>query len=132
MLDAGWGLARAMRPHQWIKNLLIFLPFLFAVRVAWSPNDLDPVPGILVRLIVVSAALCAVSSAVYLFNDLCDKDSDRRHPVKRNRPIASGILPVPAAVAAMVLLAAAGIAVLVLLNLVLVWIILVYVAINLA
>jgi len=132
LLDAGWGLLRAMRPHQWIKNLLIFLPFLFAVRVAWFPDDLDPVPGILIRLVVVLAALSAVASAVYLFNDLADKESDRRHPVKRNRPIASGILPVPAAVAAMVLLAAAGIAILALLNLVLVWIILVYTAINVA
>ena len=132
LLGPVWALVRAMRPHQWIKNLLIFLPFVFAVRLAWSLSDLDPVPGLLAALAVVFVALCAVSSAVYLFNDLSDKKSDQLHPTKRNRPIPSGMVPVPIAVAAMALLAAGGIAILALLNLVLVWIILVYVAINVA
>ena len=132
LLESIWALVRATRPHQWIKNLLIFLPFLFAVGVAWSPSDPDPVPGLLITLAVVFVALCATASAVYLFNDLADKKSDQLHPTKRNRPIPSGRVPVPAAVAAMALLAAAGIATLALLNLVLVWIVLVYVAINVA
>lgn len=127
-----WALAQAVRPHQWIKNLLIFLPFVFAVRVAWSLSDLDLVPELLITLAVVFVALCAISSAVYLLNDISDKKSDQLHPVKRNRPISSGRLPVPIAVTAMALLAGAGIAILAVLDLVLVWIILVYVAINAA
>ena len=77
-------------------------------------------------------ALCAISSAVYLLNDLSDKKSDQLHPIKRNRPIPLGTVSVPAAVASMVLLAVAGIAILALLDLVLVWIILIYVFINVA
>lgn len=126
------ALVRAMRPHQWVKNLLIFLPFVFAVRVAWSLSDLDQAPELLIRLAVVFVALCAVASAVYLLNDLSDKKLDQQHPNKRNRPIASGMVPAPAAVVSMVLLAAAGIAVLAMLSPVLVWITLVYIAINVA
>lgn len=132
LLESIWALVRAMRPHQWIKNLLIFLPFVFAVRVAWSLSDLAAVPELLITLAVVFVALCAISSAVYLLNDLSDKKSDQLHPIKSKRPIPSGLVPVPVAVAAMVLLAAAGIATLAVLDLVLVWIILAYVAINVA
>ena len=132
MLESILGLVQAMRPHQWIKNLLIFLPFVFAVRVAWSLTDLNLVPGLLITLAAVFAALCAISSAVYLLNDLSDKKSDQQHPVKSKRAIPSGLVPVPIVVSAMALLAAAGIALLAVLDLILVWIILVYVAINVA
>ena len=132
MLDLSWGLVRAMRPQQWAKNLLIFLPFLFAVRVAWSPDDLALVPELLARLATVTVALCFVASAVYLFNDILDKDSDRQHPDKTNRPIASGIVRVAYAAISLVLLTAAGLAILAVLDLVLVWIILAYISINLA
>ncbi|PKB64517.1 MAG: hypothetical protein BZY80_02635 [SAR202 cluster bacterium Io17-Chloro-G2] len=121
-----------MRPHQWIKNLLIFLPLVFAVRVAWSLSSLDRVPELLITLVVVFVALCAIASAVYLLNDLSDKKSDQLHPIKSKRPIPSGMVTVPIAVAAMVLLAAAGVAIFAAVNLALVWIILVYIAINLA
>jgi len=126
------ALARAMRPHQWVKNLLIFLPFVFAVGVVWSLSSLDQAPELLIRLAVVFVALCAVASAVYLLNDLSDRRSDQLHPVKRNRPIASGKLPVPLAVVSMAILAVAGVAVLALLSPVLVWITLAYIAINVA
>ena len=132
MLESIWALVRAMRPHQWIKNLLIFLPLVFAVRVAWSLSSLDRVPELLITLVVVFVALCAIASAVYLLNDLSDKKSDQLHPIKSKRPIPSGMVTVPIAVAAMVLLAAAGVAIFAAVNLALVWIILVYIAINLA
>ncbi|PKB78907.1 MAG: decaprenyl-phosphate phosphoribosyltransferase [SAR202 cluster bacterium Io17-Chloro-G9] len=132
MLASCRALVQACRPQQWIKNLLVFFPFLFAVRVAWSLSDLGPVPGLLIRLAVVFVALCAVASAVYLINDLSDKSSDRLHPLKSKRPIASGMVPAPVAVAAMVLLMAIGIAILAWLDLILVWVILAYVAINVA
>ena len=65
----------ALRPQQWIKNALVFLPFMFSIREAWSLDDLDPVPGLIGRLLVVFAAFCALSGAVYLFNDLADRGS---------------------------------------------------------
>ena len=66
------ALLRAFRPLQWIKNALIFVPFVFAVDIAWSTHDLDPVPQLLLELVLVALAFCALSSAIYLFNDLMD------------------------------------------------------------
>ena len=126
------ALGKALRPQQWIKNGLVFLPLVFAVRVAWSPENLAPLPDLLVDLVVVFLAFCAVSSGVYLINDLSDRDADRIHPVKRRRPIASGAVSIPAAIAAVLLLTVAGLAVLALVDLVLLWIGLVYLGINLA
>lgn len=108
------ALLQALRPLQWVKNGLVFLPFVFAVDVAWSTDDLGPVPGLLLKLLLVALAFSALSSAVYLFNDLMDRSGDRRHPVKRNRPVASGKVSAPVAGSVMVLLAAAGLAVMVL------------------
>ena len=84
---------RAMRLHQWLKNLLVFLPLLASHRF------LDP--GAV--LLAVSAFLCfgLCASGVYLLNDLLDLPSDRRHPRKRLRPFAAGRLPLlPGLVAA--------------------------------
>ncbi len=108
------ALLRALRPLQWVKNGLVFLPFVFAVDIAWSTDDLDPVPELLLKLVLVVLAFCALSSAIYLFNDLMDRAGDRLHPVKRNRPIASGKVSVPVAGTVMVVLAAAGLVVMVL------------------
>ena len=102
------ALLKSLRPQQWIKNGLVFLPFMFAIRQAWSLDDLDPVPGLIGRLLVVFAAFCALSGAVYLFNNLADRKADQQHPVKRHRPIASGIVGVPLAVSVMVVLIVAG------------------------
>jgi len=108
------ALVKALRPLQWVKNGLVFLPFVFAVDVAWSTDDLGPVPGLLLKLLLVALAFCALSSAVYLFNDLMDRSEDRLHLAKRNRPVASGKVSVPVAVSVMVLLAGVGLAVMVL------------------
>ena len=96
-----FALIRALRPRQWFKNALIFVPFLFAVDLAWTPATLEAVPGVLFRVAVAAVAFCALSSVVYLFNDLLDREADRNHPVKRHRPLASGRVKVPVAVAAM-------------------------------
>ena len=109
-MTAAIGLLKALRPRQWVKNLLVFLPLLFAVDLAWTPDDLTALGPHLVRLAALAAAFCAVAAAVYLVNDLSDRDADRRHPVKRRRPIASGDLPAPLAWTAALLLAAAGMA----------------------
>ena len=108
------SLAGAMRPRQWLKNLLVFLPFLFAVRIAWSPDNLSPVPDIFLRLFLVFLAFCALASSTYLLNDLMDREADRRHPVKRTRSIAAGRVSVGLASAAMIALAAVGLAIMIL------------------
>ncbi|MCS5667971.1 MAG: decaprenyl-phosphate phosphoribosyltransferase [Dehalococcoidia bacterium] len=107
-------LLKALRPMQWVKNVLVFLPFVFAVDIAWSTDDLEPVPELLFKLFLVTLAFCALSSAIYLLNDMMDRSGDRMHPVKRDRPIASGRVSVPVAAAVMVLLAVAGLVVMIL------------------
>jgi 4-hydroxybenzoate polyprenyltransferase len=124
------ALVKAMRPLQWIKNGLVFLPFVFAIDVAWSVDDLGQVPDLLVRLVLVFLAFCAMSSAVYLLNDFLDRDSDRQHPVKRHRPIASSQIGTPVAVGAMVALAAVGLAVVAFLDWALGLVGVIYVGIN--
>ena len=105
------ALLKALRPLQWMKNGLVFLPFVFAVDIVWSIDDLEPVPELLFKLAIVALAFCALSSAVYLLNDLRDRSEDRLHPVKRDRPIASGKVSTPIAGAAMVVLAVSGLVV---------------------
>ena len=93
-------LVRALRPEQWTKNLFVAAPLLFGKAVA-NPTSIR-------QSGVAFAAFCAASSSVYLLNDLFDRESDRLHPVKRNRPIASGTVSVAAAaVTALGLLAGA-------------------------
>jgi 4-hydroxybenzoate polyprenyltransferase/phosphoglycolate phosphatase-like HAD superfamily hydrolase len=75
----------AMRPYQWVKNLLVFVPIVTAHAITDLSSWLD---GIL-----VFAAFCTCASGVYLANDLADLAADREHPRKRNRPLASGALP---------------------------------------
>lgn len=103
---AGWSAwLNALRPAQWTKNLVVFAAFPFAL---WDRHqDLSAWSG-LARVLPAALLFCLASGSVYLFNDLLDRDADRRHPVKRKRPIASGrIAPRPAAAAAALLAAAA-------------------------
>jgi 4-hydroxybenzoate polyprenyltransferase/phosphoserine phosphatase len=74
---------RAMRPHQWLKNVLVFLPALAA-------HQFDG--GTLLLALVAFVAFCLTASSVYLLNDLMDLAADRAHPRKRERPLASGAL----------------------------------------
>ncbi|MBC8280345.1 MAG: decaprenyl-phosphate phosphoribosyltransferase [Chloroflexi bacterium] len=110
------ALLKALRPLQWVKNGLVFLPFVFAIDVAWGTDDLSEVPELLGKLTLVALAFCSLSSAIYVFNDLMDRDGDRLHPIKRNRPIASGKVGVPVAGSVMVALAVVGLVVMVLLE----------------
>jgi len=86
------SLFRALRPAQWTKNLIVFAALLFGERL------FDPEAALAALLAFV--AFCGLSGAVYLVNDVRDRDADRQHPVKRRRPVAAGELPVPTAVAA--------------------------------
>lgn len=85
----GVALVQAMRPHQWIKNLLVFAALLFTAQF----TNLS----LLWHTILGFFALCFTASSVYLVNDILDRERDRHHPTKRNRPIASGRLPLPLA-----------------------------------
>jgi 4-hydroxybenzoate polyprenyltransferase len=76
------ALLEAMRPKQWIKNVLLFIGLVFAVKLG------DPVS--VARAAAAFVAFCALASAGYLFNDLSDVEQDRQHPRKRRRPLASG------------------------------------------
>lgn len=88
----------ALRLRQWHKNLLVFVPILFAFKIADGE--------LLGRVAILAAAFCAASSAAYLLNDIMDRDADRAHPLKRHRPIASGVIaPGPALAVAVVLIA---------------------------
>ncbi|HEV3227839.1 MAG TPA: decaprenyl-phosphate phosphoribosyltransferase [Solirubrobacteraceae bacterium] len=77
-------LVAALRPKEWIKNVFVLAPVLFAGRLDHGGAVRDS--------IVMTLAFCAISSAGYLVNDILDVEEDRAHPVKRYRPIASGEL----------------------------------------
>ena len=102
--------ARALRPRQWTKNLVVYLAPLFTLNEAWDADDLSGAAEVAVEATVAFAAFCVLSGAVYLANDVLDRRSDREHPLKRNRPIASGRLPVGAAWAGAFVLSALGLA----------------------
>ncbi len=82
----------SLRPGQWTKNLFVFAALVFAQRL----NDADAV----VQAVIAFLIFCALSSTVYLINDVLDREQDRRHPLKADRPIASGALRPSVAVAA--------------------------------
>jgi 4-hydroxybenzoate polyprenyltransferase len=96
-------LVRSLRPSQWAKNLFVLAPAVFGGLL------LDEATAVRVALALV--AFCFASSAVYLINDLRDREEDRQHPLKRHRPLAAGTLSVPAAVGAIVVLAGAAAAI---------------------
>ncbi|HTJ96828.1 MAG TPA: decaprenyl-phosphate phosphoribosyltransferase [Rhodocyclaceae bacterium] len=85
---------RLMRPHQWMKNAFVLIGLLFGH--AWTQ------PDIVLKSLAACVAFCLLSSAVYVFNDLIDREQDRLHPQKRNRPLASGTISVPFALSLMV------------------------------
>jgi 4-hydroxybenzoate polyprenyltransferase len=93
------AIVASLRPRQWVKNLFVFAGLVFAQRLftdaAWTT-------------IAAFAIFCALSGAVYLLNDVADRDRDRVDPRKRERPIAAGRLPVGIAVATATALVVAG------------------------
>jgi 4-hydroxybenzoate polyprenyltransferase len=92
----------ALRPQEWVKNLLVFAGLLFS-------GKFDEVDAILAAT-VTFVAFCMVASAGYLVNDARDIEEDRQHPTKRNRPIAAGELGIPTAIGLAVVLAIGGLA----------------------
>jgi len=86
-----FALARALRPGQWTKNLFVLAPLLFGKTL----SDAHAAG----RTFAAAAAFCGVASAFYLLNDVIDREADARHPTKRLRPIASGLISIPLALA---------------------------------
>ncbi len=93
-------LFRTMRPVQWVKNVFVLAPVIFAEQLTE--------PAVLGRALLAFLVFCFAASAVYLVNDVRDRDEDRRHPHKCRRPIAAGELSVRSALAAAAFLALAA------------------------
>ena len=83
------ALVRSLRPSQWTKNLIIFGALGFGGRLLDGPSVLLSLAAFVI--------FCGLSGVVYLVNDVADREADRSHPTKRHRPIASGELPLSAA-----------------------------------
>ncbi len=94
-------LIKAMRPVQWSKNAFVLAPLVFGGSLFQ--------PAVVGRAFIALGAFCCASSAVYLFNDIRDREADRQHPLKKHRPLAAGTLTVPVAgFASLALVALAG------------------------
>ncbi|HVL36871.1 MAG TPA: decaprenyl-phosphate phosphoribosyltransferase [Burkholderiales bacterium] len=93
-------LLRLMRPHQWSKNAFVLVGLIFGH--AWAE------PALVASALLAAVAFCFASSAVYIVNDLADRNRDRLHPQKRHRPLAAGVVNPGTAGALAVLLAAAA------------------------
>jgi 4-hydroxybenzoate polyprenyltransferase len=96
------ALVRTMRPRQWVKNVFVGAPLVFSRHL----GD----PAYVVRAGLAVLAFCALSSAVYTFNDVHDAEADRQHPIKRYRPIAAGELSETTALAFAAILAGCALA----------------------
>lgn len=94
------ALIRLMRPHQWLKNAFVFAGLLFSG--GWRDTALD------LRVLSAFAAFCCISSLIYILNDWHDRASDALHPVKKNRPLASGAVSATSALVLAALLLAGG------------------------
>lgn len=116
-------LFRALRPVQWVKNVFVLAPLVFAEHLLE--------PDLLLRAGISFLAFCFAASSIYLVNDLRDREEDRRHPLKKSRPIASGALAVPVAISASIGLAALALAASLYLGLNFTVYLAVYLAINL-
>jgi len=100
------ALLRALRPHQWVKNVFVLAAVVFAKAKEGEALSLG---GSAERSsLFAMAAFCLGASAIYLVNDVLDAENDRRHPDKRNRPIAAGEVSVPMALVSAVICAAAA------------------------
>lgn len=95
-------LVRLLRPHQWVKNALVFMPLAASHRLSeWA---------LIWESFAAFVVMCLVASGNYVLNDLLDMQSDRRHPTKRQRPVASGSVTIPRAVLLAVMLISGGLA----------------------
>jgi 4-hydroxybenzoate polyprenyltransferase len=102
VLQSTAAVIRTLRPQQWIKNAFVAAPLVFAQKLGHT--------GDVARCALAVLAFCALSGSVYAFNDVRDVDADRRHPAKRNRPVAAGLVSQRAALMCSGLLAIGALA----------------------
>jgi 4-hydroxybenzoate polyprenyltransferase len=113
-----------MRPRQWVKNGFVFVGLLFAN--AWRQ------PQLRLRVFLAAIAFCLVSSGVYIFNDLMDREQDRNHDRKKQRPLAAGNISAGTAVILLIVLWIIGFGVAVLVSRTVLGLLLLYIVINVA
>jgi decaprenyl-phosphate phosphoribosyltransferase len=122
------GIIKAVRPRQWVKNLLVLAAPLAALGGGIRYDYVD----VLLRVLAAFGVFCLAASAVYLVNDVRDVEADRAHPTKRFRPIAAGVVPVWLAYALAIALGVASVALAFLVNRNLALVIVIYIGVQLA
>ena len=115
---------RLLRPRHWVKNGFVFLGILFAN--AWRQ------PGMIQKVLLAAVAFSLISSGVYAINDLFDREEDRMHPRKRNRPVASGAITTPTVILIALMLLAASLIIALLVSVQVLLLLVVYFVINVA
>ncbi len=118
------SIIKLMRPHQYIKNLFIFLPLFFALKITDS--------GLLFNTFIAFIAFSLTASAIYTLNDYHDIEEDKQHPKKKNRPLASGAISKSQAIIIMAVLFVSGFTLMASLSLKAVGILVTYVLMNIA
>jgi 4-hydroxybenzoate polyprenyltransferase len=118
------GLVISARPSNWIKNLIVFAALIFAKQYQ--------IPEKIGLAVVAFIAFCLGTSAIYIFNDILDRENDKLHPIKSKRPIASGVVPVWIALILAVVFFLGGSMISLLVNIYTFLALFVYVIINLA
>lgn len=93
-------LLKLIRPTQWLKNFVVLAALVFAGEINKTGNDLKAFFALVI--------FCLLSSAVYIFNDFIDREQDRQHPIKKDRPLASGKVSAPVALILMFIFAGIG------------------------
>ena len=107
--NQAWHLVLTLRPKQWAKNLLVYLAFFFTLG-DHAADSMGAEASLLGQATLGFVVFCALSGATYIVNDLSDMAQDKLHPKKRNRPLASGRLHPPVALALAAALAGSGVA----------------------
>ena len=94
------AIVRLLRPRQWVKNIFVFAPLFFSPDLSRA--------GAFADVILMFVAFCLVASGLYCLNDFNDRDADKYHPEKRNRPVASGAISGRLAIALFLILCSTG------------------------
>ena len=118
------SIIKLMRPHQYIKNLFIFLPLFFALKITDT--------ALLTNAFIAFIAFSLTASAIYTLNDYHDIEEDKQHPKKKNRPLASGAISKSQAISIMSVLAVVGFTLMAILSLKAVGILAAYIVMNIA
>ncbi len=113
-----------MRPHQYSKNLFLYMPLFFGLKITDS--------FLLIKTTVAALSFCLVSSSIYILNDFFDREDDRKHPEKKERPLASGRVSSRSAIILMGLLLSGGLFLSLLVNIKVFYLLIIYILFNIA